>query len=51
PAGSAKGDQSRVMTPAQAFEQGTDYIVVGLPITAAPNPRDAILSIMKELLN
>ncbi|SYX82606.1 orotidine-5'-phosphate decarboxylase [Paenibacillus alvei] len=51
PAGSAKGDQSRVMTPAQAFEQGTDYIVVGRPITAAPNPRDAILSIMKELLN
>jgi orotidine-5'-phosphate decarboxylase len=51
PEGSAKGDQSRVMTPAQAFEQGTDYIVVGRPITAAPNPRDAILSIMKELLN
>lgn len=51
PAGSAKGDQSRVMTPAQAFEQGTDYIVVGRPITAAPNPREAILSIMKELLN
>ncbi|WP_289354988.1 orotidine-5'-phosphate decarboxylase [Paenibacillus sp. S-12] len=51
PAGSAMGDQSRVMTPGQAFEQGTDYIVVGRPITAAPNPREAILSIIKELLN
>lgn len=51
PTGSAMGDQSRVMTPGQAFEQGTDYIVVGRPITAAPNPREAILSIIKELLN
>lgn len=33
-----KGDQKRVMTPAQAKEIGSDYIVVGRPITAAPDP-------------
>ncbi len=32
------GDQKRVMTPAQAKEIGSDYIVVGRPITAAENP-------------
>jgi len=32
------GDQKRVMTPAQAREIGSDYIVVGRPITAAPDP-------------
>ncbi len=32
------GDQSRVMTPAQAKAIGSDYIVVGRPITAAPDP-------------
>ena len=33
-----KGDQVRVMTPAQAKEIGSDYIVVGRPITAAADP-------------
>ena len=33
-----KGDQKRVMTPAQARAVGSDYIVVGRPITAAPDP-------------
>ena len=32
------GDQKRVMTPAQAREIGSDYIVVGRPITGAPDP-------------
>ena len=32
------GDQKRVMTPAQAKEAGSDYIVVGRPITAAADP-------------
>lgn len=32
------GDQKRVMTPAEAKKIGSDYIVVGRPITAAPNP-------------
>ena len=33
-----KGDQKRVMTPAEAKKIGSDYIVVGRPITAAENP-------------
>ena len=33
-----RGDQRRVMTPAQAKEIGSDYIVVGRPITAAEDP-------------
>lgn len=37
-AGGEVGDQKRVMTPAAAREIGSDYIVVGRPITAAPDP-------------
>lgn len=37
-ADSEKGDQSRIMTPAQAKEIGSDYIVVGRPITASADP-------------
>ena len=37
-AGGEVGDQKRVMTPAAAKEIGSDYIVVGRPITAAPDP-------------
>ena len=33
-----KGDQKRVTTPARARELSSDYIVVGRPITAAPDP-------------
>ena len=36
-----KGDQKRVMTPAEAKRIGADYIVVGRPITAAPDPAAA----------
>ena len=38
PAGAAVGDQKRVMTPADAYQIGSDYIVVGRPITQAENP-------------
>lgn len=50
PAGSAILDQARVLTPVQAFAQGTDYIVIGRPITAANNRRHAMESILEELI-
>lgn len=40
-AGSDRGDQARVTTPARARELGSDYIVVGRPITGAPDPVSA----------
>ena len=49
PAGSDKGDQARVATPAEAIANGADYIVVGRPITAAPNRRDAAVRIVDEM--
>lgn len=49
PAGSAKGDQSRVATPAQAFENGASHIVVGRPITQAEDPVAAFEAIAAEL--
>lgn len=49
PAGSDMGDQSRTLTPGEAMRQGTDYIVVGRPITAAPNPREALEQIIEEM--
>ena len=45
-----KGDQVRVTTPAQAKEIGSDYIVVGRPITAAADPVAAYRRCVKEFL-
>ncbi len=44
------GDQKRVTTPAKAKELGSDYIVVGRPITAAENPVEAYERCVKEFL-
>ncbi|WP_420819443.1 orotidine-5'-phosphate decarboxylase [Paenibacillus thalictri] len=49
PAGSDIGDQSRIMTPPEAFQQGTDYIVIGRPITGAKDPRQALESITESI--
>lgn len=49
PEGSAKGDQTRVMTPQRANEVGVSYIVVGRPITQAADPQAVIDSINEDL--
>jgi orotidine-5'-phosphate decarboxylase len=49
PKGAALNDQSRVMTPGEAAALGIDYIVVGRPITHAPDPRKAALDILAEM--
>jgi len=43
------GDQKRVMTPADAIQAGADYLVIGRPIAAAPNPKDALERIVEEI--
>lgn len=48
PVGAASGDQKRIMTPAQAREIGSDYIVVGRPITQAADPVAAYQAIKEE---
>jgi orotidine-5'-phosphate decarboxylase len=49
PADSSTNDQSRIATPSEAIRAGADYLVIGRPITAAPDPRVAALSIASEI--
>jgi orotidine-5'-phosphate decarboxylase len=49
PKGSAAGDQARITTPASAIAAGANYLVVGRPITAAGDPREAALAIVAEI--
>lgn len=49
PAGTEIGDQSRATTPASAIAAGSDYLVVGRPITRAADPRAAALAIVDEI--
>jgi orotidine-5'-phosphate decarboxylase len=44
-----KDDQARTMTPAEAIEAGATYLVIGRPITAAPDPRSAAEQILATL--
>lgn len=49
PAGSSRGDQKRVMGPAEAIKAGATHLVVGRPITAAEDPRVAAEAILTEM--
>jgi orotidine-5'-phosphate decarboxylase len=49
PAGSDTGDQTRVMTPARAIAAGADYLVIGRPITEAPDPLQTLHNIQLEI--
>jgi len=49
PKGAERHDQTRSITPAEAVAAGADYIVVGRPITRAPDPRSAAEAIVREI--
>jgi orotidine-5'-phosphate decarboxylase len=49
PAGAAAGDQKRVMTPGEAIAAGADYLVIGRPVLAAPDPKAAAEAIVAEI--
>jgi len=49
PEGSATGDQSRIMTPAQALEKGATHLVIGRPISQSDNPREAAQDILDSI--
>jgi orotidine-5'-phosphate decarboxylase len=49
PTWAEKGDQTRVVGPRQAFELGSDFIVIGRPITEAKDPQDAARRVFEEI--
>jgi orotidine-5'-phosphate decarboxylase len=49
PVGSDSGDQKRIVTPAMAIRSGVDHLVVGRPITSAPDPRAVAEAILDEI--
>jgi orotidine-5'-phosphate decarboxylase len=51
PRWSAAEDQKRIMTPREALEAGADYLVIGRPIIAQPDPREAVKNILAELIS
>jgi len=49
PVGSDAGDQKRIMTPKQAIDAGSDYLVIGRPITQADNPVTVLADVNKSI--
>lgn len=49
PADASADDQKRIVTPAQAMENGSTYLVIGRPITSAPDPAQALDAILQSL--
>ncbi len=49
PANAAANDQSRIMTPRAALEAGSSYLVIGRPITQAPDPLQALQEIAQDI--
>ena len=49
PAGSDTGDQKRVMTPREAMDKGATHLVIGRPISQAPDPEQAVKDILEDL--
>lgn len=49
PAGAQAGDQARIATPAEALRAGASHLVIGRPITQAPDPMAALENIEKEI--
>lgn len=49
PASTARGDQKRTLTPAEALRLGASYLVIGRPVTAAPDPLQALADIETEI--
>jgi orotidine-5'-phosphate decarboxylase len=51
PTWAAADDQKRFTTPTEALENGADYLVIGRPITAHPDPRQAVERLLEEMAN
>jgi orotidine-5'-phosphate decarboxylase len=49
PSGASAGDQKRIVTPREALRAGADYLVVGRPVTAASDPREAAQAVAEEM--
>lgn len=49
PADSERGDQRRIATPVEALAQGSDYLVIGRPITRAPSPLESLKQIARSI--